>query len=224
MSPLGQGNNSYRQVNCWNSLCPSPSPPGHSWTLGSAFLHSRFCSHPAQFGWAVPFFRILYRDPPTRSNVTLIPLGLKLLDYGYNKVSYVLFFSLYVPDDDRRQGTYYTTHIYMITKSFSPTCLFNCRNKQLMTLSSVLSYILNEPRSWIFLSLKTKIKIMQKFLKKFSSIKVAYFGAVLELNNTMTVNAIHTVLAVKSRSVFLPAQLLQFHLYTFLCIRITATI
>lgn len=59
------------------------------------------------------------------------------------------------------------THIYvMIAKSFSPVCLFNCRNKQLVTLSSVLSYILNETRSWIFLSLKTFLKIMQKLLKK----------------------------------------------------------
>lgn len=52
--------------------------------------------------------------------MSLTPLGLKLLDYGYNKVSYVLLFSLYVPGDDRRQGTYYITHVYVIGKRFSP--------------------------------------------------------------------------------------------------------
>lgn len=60
----------------------------------------------------------------------------------------------------------------MIAKTFSPMYLFNCRNKQLMTLSSVLSYILNETRSWISqLLIKNKNKIMQKSLKKFSSFK-----------------------------------------------------
>lgn len=76
-------------------------------------------------------------------------------------------FSLGILVDDRRQGTYnYIIHIYVIAKSFSPMCLFNCRNK-LTTLSFVLAYILKVTKAGFACNSKQiKTKSMQKSLKR----------------------------------------------------------
>lgn len=97
LSPLGQGNNSYRQVNyCAETASVLPLIPQDTAEAMEALVSIPDVA--AQFGEAIPFLRccigMAADDPLTRSHFTLTPLGLKLLGYGCSKVSYVLLFTL----------------------------------------------------------------------------------------------------------------------------------
>lgn len=93
VSALGQGNNCRltpvlkqplsfpprTSLNPWKHFHPLPTAAAPQHSLGRLLLS----------------FRVLYRDPVTRNNSTLTPLGFKLQDYGCKKLSYVLLFTWY---------------------------------------------------------------------------------------------------------------------------------
>lgn len=93
--PLGQGNNSYGQVSyCTETVCVLMlihHDVSDLMEVPSSI--TTFCSHVAYFGQAFLSYRLSCRMMPdnliSRNNFNIIPLELKLLDYGH-KTNYHL--------------------------------------------------------------------------------------------------------------------------------------